>query len=291
MPGRPLPDESMMRWGPYAAPDMARRREVLRETLAALAAAPGRYHRAAERNHAAWRARRRGPPPSGEVRVYPGDWGEVAAALSREHGETFAVLNMANAFVAGGAYAEGAVAQEENMFRRTDCHFAVDDEQLAPDGHRYAASATALISAAAGRVYLDAARPRVCVRGPEDRRAADLGYRWLADDEVFQFYELRAAAVDLGDGRPYDHDEMRRRIAAQIATLRDAGVRYAVLGAFGCGAFRNPAPRVAELYREALAGARDDFALVAFAIFHAGYGPDNYAPFRRALAPLSPDAG
>ncbi len=289
MPGRPLPDESAPLAPKYDRPDMARRRAVLRETLAALEAASGRYHAAAARNHAAWRARRQAPPPSGEVRVYAGDWGEVSAALSREHGETFAVLNMANAFVAGGAYIEGAIAQEENMFRRTDCHFAVDDGELAADRHHYTPAMTALLSAEGGRVYLDVARPRVCLRGPEDRAAADLGYRWLTDDEIFQFYELRAAAVDLGDGRPYDHEEMRHRIRAQLDTLRDAGLRYAVLSAFGCGAFRNPAPRVAELYRDELERARGDFACVAFAVFHAGYGPDNYTPFRQALEPLSPD--
>ncbi|HEU4410187.1 MAG TPA: poly(ADP-ribose) glycohydrolase domain-containing protein, partial [Polyangiaceae bacterium] len=139
MPGRPLPDESTLPLSVYGGRDparyggrdAARRREVLRETVAAFEAAPGRYHEAAARNHAAWRAQRQAPPPAGDVRVYAGDWGEVTAALSREHGETFAVLNMANAFVAGGAYVEGAVAQEENMFRRTDCHFAVADDQLA----------------------------------------------------------------------------------------------------------------------------------------------------------------
>src|SRR5687767_5671903 len=99
MPGRPLPDESTLPLSVYGSRgmarfsgrDMVRRREVLRETVAAFEAAPGRYHEAAARNHAAWRAQRQAPPPAGEVRVYPGDWGEVTAALSRTCGETFAV--------------------------------------------------------------------------------------------------------------------------------------------------------------------------------------------------------
>lgn len=291
MPGRPLPDEATTFKPRYGNPEAARRRAVLRETLAAFEAAPARYREAAARNHAAWRAQRQGPPPSGEVRVYAGDWGEITGALSRELGETFAVLNMANAFVAGGAYVEGAIAQEENLFRRTDCHFAVDDDELMADRTHYTPAMTALLSAADGRVYLDASRPRVCLRGPEDRGADDLGYRWLADDEVFQFYELRAAAVDLRDGSPYDHDEMRRRVRAQFDTLRAAGQRHAVLSAFGCGAFANPAARVAELYREELERSRRDFACVAFAIFNAGYGPDNHAPFAHVLGALSGVAG
>ena len=133
-------------------------------------------------------------------------------------------------------------------------------------------------------MLLDLTSPRVCLRGAEDLARADLGYRWLADDEVFSFYELRAAAEDLRDGRAFDEREAARRIAAQLDTLREAGVGHAVLSAFGCGAFHNPAERVAVLYRDALVARRDAFALVAFAIFAPGYGPDNHAPFAEVLA-------
>ena len=130
---------------------------------------------------------------------------------------------------------------------------------------------------------MDTQRPRVCLRGPEDRSREDLGYAWLADDELFPFYELRAAAVDLRNGSPFDREAMRLRVDAQLDTLVEAGLRHAVLSAFGCGAFRNPAMEVAELYRDALEARRSHFTCVAFAIFHAGYGPDNYTPFARVL--------
>ena len=48
----------------------------------------------------------------------------------------------------------------------------------------YVPSITTLLNAEEGRVYLDVARPRVCIRGPEEREQSDLGYRWLGDDEV-----------------------------------------------------------------------------------------------------------
>lgn len=50
--------------------------------------------------------------------------------VTKEHGKVFAVLNMANAYVAGGGYVEGMPAQEENMFRRTDCHYFVTYDPL-----------------------------------------------------------------------------------------------------------------------------------------------------------------
>ena len=155
------------------------------------------------------------------------------------------------------------------------------------DGYRadgrslYSAEMTLLISGGEGRVYLDKERPRVCIRGPEDSSRDDLGYPWLADDEVFPFYELRAAAVDLRGKQAFDADEAARRVAAQLDTLIEHGVRHAVLSAFGCGAFLNPADQVARIYRQELLKRATQFDVIAFAIFHAGYGPDNFKPFAK----------
>ena len=287
MPGRALPDEALLA-RLYGAPDQIRRRAVLRETLSRLEGG-GRAHFAAcaAANVSRWRGTAARPRPGERlVQVYPGDWGDVTGRLTRAWGTVFAVLNMANAHVPGGGYVEGLVAQEENLFRRTDCHYAISEAHLAPgSGDRYSAAQTALLSGRDGRVYLDVSTPRVCIRGPEDRARPDLGYAWLPDEDVFPFLELRAAAVDLRDGAPFNRPEMAHRIAAQLDTLIAGGVRHAVLSAFGCGAFRNPAPEVARLYQRALAARAAHFDCVAFAIFHAGYGPDNYTPFKAVLDP------
>lgn len=281
MAGRQLcSDQEAARRG-FSSAVAARRRAVLRQTIAAFAQAdpPDRFHRLAERNLARWRARRREPEPDLQLAVLPEDWGEAARRLTRTHGVCFAVLNMANAYVPGGAYVEGAAAQEENMFRRTDCHFRIDADQYDARLDRYLPEMTRLLTAQDGRVYLDTGQPRVCIRGGEDRTRADLGYAWLSADQVFPFFELRAAAQDLRDGSPFDPVEARRRIAAQLDTLRQAGIRHAVLSAFGCGAFRNPAQRVAQIYRDEILARRAAFAVIAFAIYRPGYGPDNYTPF------------
>jgi uncharacterized protein (TIGR02452 family) len=78
-------------------------------------------------------------------------------------------------------------------------------------------------------------------------------------------------------------DDARRRIAAQLDTLLAHGVRHTVLGAFGCGAFLNPAHEIARLYREEIARRAADLSVVGFAIYAAGYGPDNFQPFRAAF--------
>jgi hypothetical protein len=279
--GRPLCSEiEAVRQG-FGDPHCEQRRCVLRETISAFERARPRdhYHRCAAANLARWQSSSI-PSSSGlQVKVLPGDWGEVTLDLTRTYGVSFAVLNMANAHVPGGAYVEGAVAQDENMFRRTDCHFSVGPPEYDVEVDRYTAAMTQLVSAQHGSVYLDVEKPRVCIRGPEDQSRQDLGYRWLAEDEVFPFYELRAAAQDLRDGSTFEISEARKRIAAQLDTLRRMGLRHAVLGALGCGAFRNPARQVAQLYKEELAVRGADFSLIAFAIFAAGYGPGNFEPF------------
>lgn len=286
MAGRRLcsEDEAIQRG--FGSADCARRRQVLRETIAAFQDAdpPDRYHQLAQANLERWRAASGASASKLSVEVHPGDWGEVTRSLTLAHGRCFAVLNMANAYVPGGAYVEGAVAQEENMFRRTDCHFRIGEEEYDGALDRYHLHMTKLLSAEGGRVYLETGRPRVCIRGSEDRSNPDLGYRWLRDDEVFPFFELRAAAQDLRDGSEFDEQEARWRISAQLETLREHQIRHAVLGAFGCGAFRNPAHRVAAVYRDEIMARAVHFDVIAFAIFSAGYGPDNFAPFAEAFS-------
>ena len=153
------------------------------------------------------------------------------------------------------------------MFRRTDCHFSLGNDELDERLERYLPAMTRLLSGRDGVVYLDTSRPRVCIRGPEDRSRADLGYRWLLDDEVFPFFELRAAAQDLRDGSAFDPRDARKRISAQLDTLRAHGIRHAVLGASGCGAFLNPARRVALIYSDEITTRAADFAVIAFAIW------------------------
>ena len=168
----------------------SQRQQVLLETLTQLEAGPtDLYHKLAMKNVVHWRERAKQAESTAvtgvpcRVVVLPGDWGEVTLALTKEYGRTFASLNMANAYGPGGGYTQGMIAQEENMFRRTDCHFSLNRSRDMK-GNRYNAGKTALLNAEGGRVYLDSSHPRVCIRGPEDRARPDLGYAWLPDDEV-----------------------------------------------------------------------------------------------------------
>ncbi len=281
---RLLSNEEAIQRG-FKGSDFARRREILGETIAALKQA-NRYnyfHCLANENLERWRTTAETAKTALSLDVVSGDWGEVTYSLTRKYGKCFAVLNMANAYVPGGHYVEGTVAQEENMFRRTDCHFRINEAEYNSQLDKYYPEMTALLSAEKERVYLDTQNPRVCIRGPEDRKHKELGYHWLSEDKIFPFYELRAAALDLRDGSSFNPVEIRKRICAQLDTLRDQGIRHTVLGAFGCGAFRSPADQVALLYQKEIEARSDDFNVIVFAVFSAGYGPDNFTPFSKVF--------
>jgi hypothetical protein len=279
---RPLPSEIEFENTFYADKKLRRRREVLRETIHCIKEHYKSLYLQAEKNLNLWyRSASGDQKPTRHkclVEVHSGDWGEITQMLTKEWGQCFAVLNMANAYVPGGAYLEGTVAQEENIFRRTDCHFSISEEYL-NNGRYYKPEWIKLLNGEDNLVYLDSTYPRICIRGQEIIKNEGLGYNWLSSENIFPFYEMRAAAMDLRSGDKFNPDECLKRIRAQFKTLKSANIKFVVLGAHGCGAFRNPADRVAELYSKVIHENQEHFNLIAFAIYNAGYGPDNYTPF------------
>jgi hypothetical protein len=278
-----LPEESIFENTRYNSKDLKRRREVLKETVSLISMKYDYLHQQAEVNLGRWLNKTSIEDSSNEkvVHVYEGDWGEITKVLTKKHGKCFAVLNMANAYVPGGGYLQGLVAQEENMFRRSDCHFTININNL--ENCYYKKEMVDLINGVNGRVYLDTKRPRICIRGQERREQEDLGYEWLNEDEIFPFFEMRSAAIDLRSGIPFSEEECMKRIIAQFNTLKNAGLKYVVLGAHGCGAFLNPPEKVAEIYNNIINEFKNDFNNISFAIFNAGYGPDNFSIFKKIL--------
>lgn len=64
------------------------------------------------------------------------------------------------------------------------------------------------------------------------------------------------------------------------------GADILITGAFGCGAFKNPAEIVARSWREALRDYREKFDLVAFAVKCYSESPNNFDVFREELSPI-----
>jgi hypothetical protein len=250
---------------------------------------------------------RENPPPpipspqnTGQCKVILSnkDWGDLTSKLTKDHCNIFAVLNMANADTFGGGVLGGSAAQEENMFRRTDCYLYHDETN--PDAtlvyplrtsrgdpitrRAYIKDRSNLINGVNNMVYLDKKNPRVCFKSREiinTESSTVQGYDLLPINEIFIFYELRAAAVRLTDPLNFNPVECRKRIKAQFETLRRNGIRHVVLSAFGCGAFKNPPEQVAEIYKSLIVEYINEFDVIAFAILWPGYGPNNYNIFKQ----------
>ncbi|KTD42867.1 poly(ADP-ribose) glycohydrolase domain-containing protein [Legionella parisiensis] len=146
--------------------------------------------------------------------------------------------------------------------------------------------------------------PRVCFRGPEVQvttsgfddfassgRIADSGlsYTFLPQSDIFPFYELRSAAPELSTEPhaldpetmgPYRAD-LRRRIAAQLDTLILEGQHNVILGAWGCGEFKNDPKIVAQIYSEEIEKRAHFFDHIVFPILNMGH--DNHAIFAQHL--------
>ena len=271
-----------------------KRIEILIDTLRKFESKTTNYYELAKENMLKWCEKVTPRDPRGlEVIVVENDWGEMALQCTKNYGSIFACLNMANSRKPGGGYEHGAAAQEENMFRRTNCHFSIDRNMLILNEQKtsygYTPEMQALISAKKGITYL-AYHPRICIKDKEtyDEDDVDLknfGYTDLSNDNIFLFYELRCAAayLDIKNGAKFEKEEMRKRIEAQFTTLKINGIRHAIMSAFGCGAFHNPPNEVAELYKECLERYKNDFDVIAFPIYYAGYGPKNYPDFRQIL--------
>lgn len=305
--------------------DMKKRRKVMLETLQYLCQRREEFRRQAEHNFTKWESDLPTPPRGSVIcdenaekdgkyhyNIYTGtgipmvfvtgsDWGITALHMTKRFGKKFVVLNMANAELAGGGYVEGHPAMEENLFRRTDCHFFLNraTQMKAEDHDLYSKDYTNLLEgrykrgsepsadpilndAEDGQVYLDPTY-RVCFRGPEDRIDKRFGYKPLPLDLIFPFYEMRAAALDHRDGRHFNRVECKRRVKAQFETLKAKGKRHVILSAFGCGAFLAPPSEVAEVYAELVYEYRFFVDIVVFAILYQGYGPDNFTPFQKVF--------
>lgn len=256
------------------------RQIVLRETIQAFSR-PNTYHHTATSNLHNWK-KEASSHNTTHIFVVPQDWGTATLNFTSEYGHMFTVLNMANPIHPGGGYLHGCVAQEENMFRRSDCHFSIED-QYDHQFEQYHKSITDLLLATNNKVYIDTTRPRICIRDKEDYSKSNLGYDWLEPSKIFPFIEMRASAIDCTRS-PFCINEARKRISSQFQTLISNNIKHVILGAFGCGAFNNPPDIIANLYKEQILQHQSNFSVIVFAIYNAGYGPDNYSVFKDIIA-------
>lgn len=202
---------------------------------------------------------------------------QIAAMRLAEHGNV-ALLNFASARNPGGGFLGGAKAQEEDLCRCSGLYRTLLTQ---PDYYRLNRANRSLL-------YLDHIiySPRV----PFFRttgKAPLLGTPYLAS--VITAPAPNAGAIERN--RPHEATELEatfeRRWANVLAVARDSDERTLVLGAWGCGAFRNDPEMAARTVKRALEHPRLQGSLdrVVFAIPGAGRrSKANLDVFTRVLA-------
>ncbi len=178
----------------------------------------------------------------------------VEAILSLADTKGLGVLNFASAKNPGGGFLNGAMAQEESLAASSGLY----ETQLAHPRYyeRNRACGTMM--------YTDWA-----IYSPDVVFFRDGGFRLLPKPVTASVLTL--PAVNLGQVLLKGEDPerakavMRARMARALDIFARQGDRTLVLGAYGCGVFRNDPALIARWWRELLA-ERGDFDLVVHAI-------------------------
>ncbi|MDQ0687918.1 uncharacterized protein (TIGR02452 family) [Streptomyces achromogenes] len=211
-----------------------------------------------------------GKPVAG---VKPVAGGEPAI---RADADAVAVLNFASARNPGGGFLNGAQAQEEALCRASALYTCLLEARGFYDHHR---------------AHRDAFYTDRVIHSPAVPVFRDDRGRLL--DEPYTVGFLTAAAPNAGvvlRTTPQRAGELPRALSARaervLETAAAHGYRRLVLGAWGCGVFRNDPAQVAEAFRALLAaGGRFEhrFAHVVFGVLDRTPGGTVRAAFGHAF--------
>ena len=210
------------------------------------------------------RATRR--PSSGsaaQIELTPETTAEAGRRLvEREQVERVAALNFASARNPGGGFLHGAKAQEEDLARSSALYPCLVGQRSYYDANRVCASA----------LYTDH-----IIYSPNVPFFRDERLRYL--ESPFPLSIISAPAPNAGQALDRDPElgpSIERALDARVAKIltvaADRGHRCLILGAWGCGAFRNDPAQVAQSFAGWLADERFHgvFERVIFAVYDPG---------------------
>ncbi len=230
----------------------------------------------------------KGADRRGRVRVSRSKTLEAAVLLHKDWpGRKIAVLNFASATNPGGGVRSGSSAQEESLCRCSTLYPALEQKRMWD------------LYYGVNRALADPLHTDACIYSPGIVicKTDESVPRRLPEGDFVPIDVITCAAPNLrekpsnaynpdaGDAVSVTPDELyelhlkRARHVLHIAAAN--GVELLVLGAFGCGAFRNDPNVVAKAYRDALKEYGGYFDLIEFAVYCRERETENYDAFRR----------
>lgn len=197
-----------------------------------------------------------------------------------------AVLNFANPEYPGGGVAVGAIAQEECLCRSSNLYLCISDQNVFDEYYAYHRSCKNCF-------YSDRL---IYTAGVTAFKDDELVPRVLPENEWFDVDVITCAAPCLAQ-RKYTNlaalfSLFKSRIKNIFEAARDNEVSVIILGAFGCGAFKNPPYIVAEAFRQVICEQNyfADFRQIVFAIKPTGEHCPNLSAFAGLFDIYAPDA-
>jgi uncharacterized protein (TIGR02452 family) len=182
------------------------------------------------------------------------------------------VLNMASDFKPGGGVHKGSRAQEEDLFRRTNMHLTLD-KTLLPKNTYPLKDVCMILS------------PKVTViKNAEYLRLKEPFTVDFIAVPAIRRPELMIGIENDTYKNPIDCQLMVNKIESIYKIAYDKGYTHLVLGALGCGAFRNPPHAVAKIFHEMNQKYAGCFEWIGFPVLSYGDN-ENYNIFREVLTP------
>ena len=202
-------------------------------------------------------------------------------------GKKIAVLNFASATNPGGGVLFGSSAQEECLCRVSNLYICLTDKKSMKDfyyPHRNEKN----------NIHNDDIiyTPNVFVIKNDD-------YDLFEKSDCFSVDVLTCAApnlrenpnniynqdsgnsIKISDDELYEIHLKRAKKILEVACSKD--VEVLILGAFGCGAFKNNPKVVAKAYKDAISNFRYTFKEIEFAVYCSPRDAVNYEEFKKAL--------
>lgn len=184
------------------------------------------------------------------------------------------ILNFASATNAGGGVALGANAQEESICRCTTLYPCLLTKELQKGYYN------------PHRIGLNFCYTDACIYTPDIvvMKSDALYPESVPENEWFNVDVLTCAAPNLSlallpKNKLY---EIHKKRGSHILTIAAAnGIDILVLGAFGCGAFRNNPETVAKAYIDILPDFMGYFTEIRFAVYSSSENSRNYQAFSK----------
>ena len=219
------------------------------------------------------------------IEVYSGSTFDVArryCSLGK-----VAVLNFANPENPGGGVQLGAMAQEECLCRSSNLYACISSPNVFDEYYGYHRGIRS-------HFYTDRL---IYTKNVTVFKDDSLVPQVLPENEWFEVDVITCAAPYLAKRKHTNgvalFELFKSRIKNIFEAARDNNVDYLILGAFGCGAFKNPPLIVAEAFRRTIEEQNyfKDFKQIIFAIKPTSEYCPNLSTFLSKFDIYAPDAG